>query len=471
MTINDDQTNNDRLEGLGTESLSTRRALGLAIVVFSPVLSAGTVGALAGDVAGSSAWLSVLAGTIVVACIGVAIVPFARRYVVSGALYSYIGHALGDKARLLSGASLAVGYPVGMMAIIGAFGLYAGSALATTIGMTGADSLLGQAVLYVLAIGSAALLAYRGLDASSRLSIRLLVISAPVVAIVLVANVLTSGFDFGSQFTFSDFSLSGFAAGIVLSTTFFVAFESSAATARETEDPMRTIPRLIVVVPMIVGGFAVLGTLLSVPTLGAISGHVANGMSPLAAMAENAGLGPLAGISDLCLAITCYAMAVGYMNYAPRVWATMAADGVLPPILGRIHPRRHTPGPAIVVFSAVSAAFPIVFAAVTGGTQLEVYTALATLFPYLWVVPYILVCVGAIVLLRGTGRLTTGTTIAAVVGAIGFTYVYVSAVLNPTGTSLDVMTWVAPVAVAVAAVILAVTRWSSRRGQSKEVSR
>ena len=74
------------LSGLEQGTLSMRRALGLAIVVFSPVLTAATVGTFAGGVAGSSAWLSVLAGTIVVTCIGVAIVPFARRYVVSGAL-------------------------------------------------------------------------------------------------------------------------------------------------------------------------------------------------------------------------------------------------------------------------------------------------------------------------------------------------------------------------------------------------
>jgi amino acid transporter len=451
------------LSGLEQGTLSMRRALGLAIVVFSPVLTAATVGTFAGSVAGSSAWLSVLAGTIVVTCIGVAIVPFARRYVVSGALYSYIGHALGNLARLVSGASLAVGYGVGMMAVLGALGVYAGSSLSNTLGLSGANSLVGQALIYIVGIGLAAVLAVRGLDASARLSIWLLVISAPVVIIILVANLFTAGFDFSGQFSFTDFSLSGFIFGIVLSTTFFVGFESSAATALETKDPMRTIPRLMTTVPMIVGGVAVVATLMSVPALPTVMDKVAEGASPIAAMAENAGLGAFAPVADICLAITCFAIVVGFMNYAPRVWATMAADGVLPQSLGRVSPRTHTPVIAIIALAVVSGAFPIILSAVTGDSPLAVYTSLATLFPYLWVIPYVLICIGAIVMLARQRKLHLGVAVAAVLGALGFAMVYVNALLNPTGTSVDAMTWVAPAAVGVALIVMAATSIAARR--------
>jgi amino acid transporter len=190
---------------------------------------------------------------------------------------------------------------------------------------------------------------------------------------------------------------------------------------------------------------------------------VAEGASPIAAMAENAGLGAFAPVADICLAITCFAIVVGFMNYAPRVWATMAADGVLPQSLGRVSPRTHTPVIAIIALAVVSGAFPIILSAVTGDSPLAVYTSLATLFPYLWVIPYVLICIGAIVMLARQRKLHLGVAVAAVLGALGFAMVYVNALLNPTGTSVDAMTWVAPAAVGVALIVMAATSIAARR--------
>lgn len=460
----------EQLSGLQQGTLSLNKALGLAVVTFSPVLTAATVGALAGAVAGSSAWLSVLAGTLIVTFIGIAIVPFARRYVVSGALYSYIGHGLGSKASILAGASLVVGYATGVIVCLQVFGVYTGSFIATVFDLPAAYGLGGQTIIYVLGMLSIAVFAIRGLDASTRLSIGLLFVSTPVVVIVLVSNLFTDGFSFGEQFTFSDFSLGGFFFGIVLSATFFVGFESSGATALETKDPMRTIPRLMTLVPIIVGGVGVVATLLTVPVLPAIADQTAAGESPpLSAMAHHAGLGVLAPVADLCLAITCYAVVLGFMNYAPRVWATMAVDGLLPKYLGQVDKTRRTPVRAIVILAILSTIVPIVLSALSGGTPLEVYAHMATLYPYYWVIPYVLICVGAIVMLARKHELRLGTAIAAIIGGGGFGFVWLNAVLNPTGTSYDLMTWAAPATIALALLIVLVIRarshGPSRQGQ------
>lgn len=457
----------EELSGLQQGTLSLNKALGLAVVTFSPVLTAATVGALAGAVAGSSAWLSVLAGTFIVTFIGIAIVPFARRYVVSGALYSYIGHGLGSKASILAGASLVVGYATGVIVCLQVFGVYTGSFIATVFDLPAAYGLGGQTIIYVLGMLTVGVFAIRGLDASTRLSIGLLFVSAPVVVIVLVSNLFTDGFSFGEQFTFSDFSLGGFFFGIVLSATFFVGFESSGATALETKDPMRTIPRLMTLVPIIVGSVGVLATLLTVPVLPAIADQTAAGESPLSAMAHHAGLGVLAPVADLCLAITCYAVVLGFMNYAPRVWATMAVDGLLPKYLGQVDKRRRTPVRAIVVLAVLSTIVPILLSAFSGGTPLEVYAHMATLYPYFWVIPYVLICVGAIVMMARKNELHIVTAIAAIIGGAGFGFVWLNAVLNPTGTSYDLMTWAAPVAIALALIVVLLIRARSH-GQSSQ---
>lgn len=453
----------EELSGLQQGTLSLPKALGLAVVTFSPVLMAATAPALAGGAAGSNAWLSVFAGTVLVTFIGMAIVPFARRYVVSGALYSYIGHELGSKASALAGASLAVGYACGVIVCLQVFGVYAGSLIATVFDLPAANGLGGQTIMWVLAMLSVAWFAIRGLDTSTRLSIGLLIVSTPIVAIILVANVFTDGFTFSEQFNFGGFTVSGFFAGIVLSATFFVGFESSAATALETKDPKRTIPRLMTLVPVIVGTVGVIATLLTVPVLPAISEATTNGESPLSAMATNAGLGVLAPAGDLFLAIICYATVLGFMNYAPRVWATMAVDGMLPKSLGHVDQKRRTPVRAIIVVSVLATIVPIALSAFSGGTPLDVYTHVAVLFPYYWVIPYLLVCVGAIVMLARRRELRAGTVVVCVVGGAGFGYVWLSAVLSPTDSSLDAMTWAAPITIALALLVVVPIRIQSNR--------
>lgn len=448
-------TPDHELTGLHTGTLSMGTALGMAIVVFSPVLTAATVGSLVYGVAGSSAWLSALAGAVLIACVGLAIVPFARRYVVSGALYSYIGHVFGGPWKLLAGASLAVGYAVGMMVMLGILGVYAGSALSSELGWHQANSLIGQVTIYTLAIASAGILAYRSLDASARLSIGLLVVTAPVVAAVLIANVFSDGFDFVGQFRFDDFSFGGFTLGIALCATFFVGFESSSATAMETKDPIRTMPKVIILVPMIVGGIAVVATLMAVPTLGLVGDRIAAGESPIAALAHHSGMDFLASAADIALAVTCYGIVVGFMNYAPRVWATMAEDGLLPASLARINQRRQTPAVAIVALSVVSLVFLTFLAAVTQATPFEIYSNLATLFPYTWVPPYVLICVGCLVLMKREGDWSFLRVVACLIGAVGSAWVYLNSIFNPTGTSLDRMTWVAPISIVAVLVLMA----------------
>ncbi|MFE3998314.1 APC family permease [Nocardioides sp. YIM B13467] len=453
----------EELSGLQQGTLSLPKALGLAVVTFSPVLMAATAPALAGVVAGPTAWLSVLAGTVLVTFIGLAIVPFARRYVVSGALYSYIGHELGSKASTVAGASLAVGYAAGVIVCLQVFGVYSGSFIATVFDLPAANGLGGQTIMWILAMVSVAWFAIRGLDTSTRLSIGLLFVSAPIVAIVLIANVFTAGYNFSEQFAFGEFTFSGFVFGIVLSATFFVGFESSAATALETKNPMRTIPRLMTMVPLIVGSVGIVATLLSVPVLPDIADATATGESPLSAMASNAGLGLLAPVADLFLAVTCYAVVLGFMNYAPRVWATMAVDGMLPKYLGHVDEKHRTPVRAIVLIAVLATIVPIALSAFSGGTPLEVYAHVATLFPYYWVIPYVLICVGAIVMMTRRRELSATTVVVAVIGGAGFGYVWLSAVLNPTGTSYDAMTWAAPITIALALLVVVPIRMKFNR--------
>ncbi|MEU3712885.1 APC family permease [Streptomyces catenulae] len=428
-------------------------AFGLAVVVFSPALSMASVGALVSAHAGQAAWLSVLVGAVGVCCVALAVVPFARRYVAGGALYTYIRHVFGDWARLLTAAALSLGYVVGMMALLGAFGLYAGSWLAG-LGINGAGRPTAQAVLYCGAAGLAGLLAHRGLDTSARVSLALFAPTLPVVLVVLGAAAARDGLHLDAQLTLEGFSFGGFSQGMAAGVTFLVLFETSAATGAETRDPVRTVPRIIMAVPLVVGAANLLATVLTVRAVQGVRAQLAEGTSPLAALAGAAGLPWLAGVADAALAVSALAALVGLANYGSRVWQAMGEDGVLPARIGARHPRLGTPTAGIVAMSGVSAAALTLLGFLAGGGPFVVYRCVSVLFSYMWVIPYVLICAGAVVLLRRERCLTAVTALTATLGALSFIWLYAGAFLEPPPYPEKAMLWLCPAAIAVGFLLL-----------------
>jgi amino acid transporter len=421
-----------------------------------------SVGALVLDHAGGSSWLSVLAGTVGVCCVGVAVVPFTRRRVAGGALYSYVQHVFGDWARLLVAASLIPGYLAGTMALLGAFGLYAGSTL-KSLGVTGAGAPAAQAALYAVAAGTACVLARRGLGASARISTALLALSMPLVLVVMGALASRGGLRLGSQLRLEDFSFHGFSQGLAIGVTFLILFETSSATAAETADPVRTVPRVMMAVPVIVGTANVAATLLTVPALQQARPQLADGVSPLAVLAASAGLPRLAALADPALAVSVFAALTGFCSFAPRVWRTMAVDGLLPSRLAALHTRLRTPTAAVTAMSLAAAAATALLAAVVDGGALAVYRCVSLLFTYLWVIPYVLICVGALALWHRERRLTVARAAAAVLGALTFGWLLPGAVADPPPAPYHLMLWICPAAVAVTLALLVPAHRRRRR--------
>src|SRR6266403_561247 len=164
-------------------------------------------------VAGSGSWISILGALLLSLSIAVALIPYARRYVVSGSLVSYAHVAFGRGGRLVVGSSLLVWY----LAAIGAtstvavlFGIGTLVDLVFNIGHT----LTLQFVMVAAIIGVAATLAYRGIDTSVRVSVTLAFACIPVVLGVLVAALLRHGVHGGGQFQFTHLSWRSVVSGI-----------------------------------------------------------------------------------------------------------------------------------------------------------------------------------------------------------------------------------------------------------------
>jgi amino acid transporter len=162
----------------------------------------------------------------------------------------------------------------------------------------------------------------------------------------------------------------------------FMGFESGLNTSGEVKAPARTVPRAIL------GALALVATLyvgLQVVAQGVLGPALATaGDSPLGETAR-AAFGEVGGTIVLVATVlsTAGVLASDALG-TPRVIFALGRDGVLPRVLGRVHPQRETPAIAIVVYAMICAALAL------SGT----FRALATLSASGTLCMYLVCCTG-----------------------------------------------------------------------------
>ncbi|KXX58981.1 APC family permease [Rhodococcus sp. LB1] len=443
----------------------------LSLSAFYPAVSLALVPFLVFTTAGVTAWQSSLLATLAVVCIGRAVIVFARRYVATGSLYSYIAEVFGPRARYLTGAALLGGYITVVTGAVAFVGVFVGSFLYSR-GLTTALQFGPQAVIFAITLAGAAAIALRGLGTSVRIAVVLAVLALPLVVVITVASAHHTGLDLAHQFVFADFSLSHTMQGIAVGAALLIGFESCAVLATETRDPLRNVPVAVMAAPVVLGGLFPIVTILQVPGLAAASDQLAAGMSAPAALAIQSGLGTsVATATDLVLAVASFASLIGFVNYAARFAMTLAEDGLLPDVIARVHPRYHSPYAAIGALSVAG------FAMVSGlvfwtGDIVSAYTPIATLIVYLWVLPYVLIAAGAIVLTVRAREFRPGLWLAAAIGAAAMAWSYLNGLINPPAPPAGSMAWVAVVTIAALVVIFTASqRWRTRQSQHEWTDR
>ena len=132
-----------------------------------------------------------------------------------------------------------------------------------------------------------------------------------------------------------------------------VGFEDSVNMAEETKDPVRTFPRVLL------SGLSIAGIVYIVVAIVAVAlvpiGTREESETPLVEVVK-AGA-PGLPIEDILPFISMFAVsntALINMLMASRLIYGMARQRVLPPVLGTVHPRRHTPWVAIVFTTLIA---------------------------------------------------------------------------------------------------------------------
>lgn len=387
--------------------------IGAGIFALTGTAAAGTVDPTTGEVlrpgAGPGLILSFVLTAIACGFCALCYAEFASLIPISGSAYTYAYATLGELIAWIIGWDLILEYAVGNIAVAVSWSGYF-IELLRGLGLEIPPEWRWLTVSYNVGVHTPEILAHAprvfglpiiiNLPAFGIVAVLtiLLVIgvkeSARFNALMVIVKLLVLFFFIAIGFLyvkpenwqpFAPNGWKGIMTGAALVFFAYIGFDAISTTAEETRNPQRDLPLGMI-------GSLVICTILYVVTAAVLTGLVhyseLNVPEPLALALRLLDLNWAAGIVAFGAVVATTSVLLVFQMGQPRIFFSMARDGLLPARFAEVHPRFKTPHVTTIltgVAVAVSAAF------VDIGEAAEL-TNIGTLFAF------ILVCAGVIVL-------------------------------------------------------------------------
>jgi basic amino acid/polyamine antiporter, APA family len=414
-----------------------KRALGpvqLTLFGIGAIIGAGifaTIGtAAAGDAnrpgAGPALMVSFVITAIVCAFTALCYAEFASMVPISGSAYTYSYATLGEVIAWIIGWDLIIEYAVGNIAVAISWANYFKTLVAglhipgiapngiiipdwismdyrTAAKVPGvyesAPHIFGKPIIFnILAVAIVTLITVVliwGIKESARFNAVMVGIKILVLTFFIVV-----GFTYVQPANWKPFNPNGFAgisAGAAIVFFAYIGFDAVSTVAEETRNPKRNLPIGIIASLIICTIFyavvaCVFTGLISYPELKAKL--ATEQAEPLTMALQHVGqqfhtdLGWAIGIVAFGSVIAHTAVLLVFQLGQPRIFFSMARDGLLPKVFYKVHPRFRTPH----ISTIITGVFVAAFAAVASIDEMVDLTNIGTLFAF------ILVCAGIIVL-------------------------------------------------------------------------
>ena len=349
---------------------------------------------------GPYAPLAFLVCAIAVGAIAICFAEGGSRVPTSGGAYGYIETAFGPLAGYVAGSMLWFSDLLACGGIAAALGDVASSLVMPQW------QFATRAAVVVVAVGSIAFVNVCGVAHGARLvTVAALVKLVPLVLFVLVGAAFVDGTNFSNTLPAAN---EDFGRALILALFTFTGMETALCASGEVREPSRTIPRAIAIAML---SLTVIYIGVQVVAQGVLGAALATSTAPLAdAMARVHPALRLVMLAGAAISM------LGWLGSdilgTPRVLFAFARDGLMPRVLGRVHPSTRAPHVAILSYATCAVVLAL------SGTFAE----LAVLSTLLVTVPYVGGCAAAVVLARrgvalaGTPLNFRGLRIAAVVG-------------------------------------------------------
>jgi amino acid transporter len=367
--------------------------------------------------AGNGTWVSFVIAVVLMVCVGYCAAQFSRRHNSAGSFYVWVTQGLGPGAGHTAGWALQLGYVATGVATILGFGIFGADFLnRVTGGAIAADNRWVLTVLFLVDFFVPLAVAINDMRLSARMSLSLEAISVTLILILCVAIWVHRGgvFD-NAQLTLKGVTTGGVVVGVVLAIFAFVGFESAGSLGMEARNPYRTIGQAILTSAFVVGLFYVVVSYSQIFGFEGTKSGFAKSQAPLPDLAGIAGLGWLAPVMDISIAISLFACTLACINASARIAFAMAHDGMGISALTRAHDTHRTPHIAIWVV-AVPMVLVSIVPVIGGASAVNLTGWVGTVATFGFMLAYALVSVAAPVFLS---RLGVSNPLVVVVGAIG----------------------------------------------------
>ncbi len=399
--------------------------LGIGAVIGAGIFA--ITGTAAAQFAGPALILSFLIAAFACGLAGMCYAEFAAMLPVSGSAYSYSYATLGEVVAWFVGWALVLEYLFAASTVAVAWSGYFGEMLSMLTSATGINFNLpaalssapltfaenGHTLIFtgalinlpaMLIVGAISWLCYVGITQSA--TVNAIIVAIKVTVIVLFLIVMFNYIHPSLWHPFippneggSKFGWSGIYRGATLVFFAYIGFDAVSTAAGEAKNPQRDMPigilgsLLICTVLYIAMAATMTGTtpfrmlntpepvatainyVMSTVAAGGASSYLLGTLKVLVIFAA------LAGLSSVVLV-----MLMGQ----PRIFYSMSRDGLLPPALGRLHPKHRTPYVGTILVGVIAAVLAGLFPVDVLGDLVSMGTLLA----------FATVCIGVLVLRR-----------------------------------------------------------------------
>jgi len=382
-------------------------ALGIGAIIGTGVFV--ITGTVAANNAGPALVLSVIISAVGCIFAGLCYAEFAAMIPIAGSAYTYSYASLGEFIAWIIGwdlileymfaaSTVAVGWSGYVVSFLADFGIIIPSKLChapfdyVSGHWVATGGIFNFPAVFIIVIVSTLLVI--GIKESAKFNNVIVIIKVTVLLLFVgfgISYINTANwhpFIPANTGLFENFGLTGVLSGAGIIFFAYIGFDAVSTAAQETINPKRNMPIGILGSLLVC---TILYVMVSLVLTGIVSYKLLNVSAPIALAIDQCGaalmwlrplikIGAIAGLSSVILV-----MLLGQ----PRIFYTMAVDGLLPKVLTKIHPRFHTPWVTTIIVGVIAAFF-------AGFLPLDILSQLVSIGTLL---AFVIVC-GSIIVLR-----------------------------------------------------------------------
>jgi amino acid transporter len=397
---------------LKTNALSFTELLAQGVALISPTMTAALIIPVMYSNTGDWSWISYAIGTVMLLFVAWNLNQFASRSTGSGSMYAYISRGLGITAGAVGGWSLIWAYVGISIAGVTGFSIFAEKLLE----MMGLHA--PPVVLFAACVAAAWFCAWKNVQLSALLMLAFEGISMALILVLcfIVLNQHQFVLD-KAQFDTSSLPWSSVGLGVVVAIFSLVGFECATAFGDEAKNPLKTIPRAVLLSLVISGAFFVFVTYTMVLGIRGYATPLSQLDAPLNVLATLAHVAPLQIPLSLGAMVSFFALCLSCINAGSRVIYAMGRHGLFHKATATSHVTNQTPHVAITVMAVIAFILPTA-GSLFGLAPLDIFNYAGTLAAFGFLVPYCLITIAAPVYLKRLGEqrpLHIGMCVAALV--------------------------------------------------------